>query len=143
MSSTEASKKGIPWKLTLGALGVVYGDIGTSPLYAMRECFTGIHAVPLNPNNILGVLSLVIWSLIIIITLKYLSLVLRADNHGEGGVLALMSLANPMKAAVTSKRRMLIVFLGIFGSSLLYGDGAITPAISVLSAVEGLKIIIG
>lgn len=141
MSASDQPKSLIPWKLTLGALGVVYGDIGTSPLYAMRECFSGVHAIQVNVDNVLGVLSMVFWALIITISLKYTSLVLRADNHGEGGILALMALANPMKESTSGFRRFFIVYLGIFGAALLYGDGAITPAISVLSAVEGLKIV--
>jgi len=122
------------YALSLAALGVVYGDIGTSPLYAMRECFFGPHAVPLNDNNILGVLSLITWSLILIVSVKYMSFVLRADNRGEGGILALMALASPRL------KRRTIIFLGLFGAALLYGDGVITPAISVLSAMEGLTI---
>jgi KUP system potassium uptake protein len=141
MSGTESPKKLIPWKLTLGALGVVYGDIGTSPLYAFRECFSGHHAVPLNEMNVLGILSLVFWSLIIIISIKYCTLVLRADNHGEGGILALMALAQPNRDTGNKFRRKFIIYLGIFGAALLYGDGVLTPAISVLSSVEGLKIV--
>jgi KUP system potassium uptake protein len=133
-------KSGIPWALTLLALGVVFGDIGTSPLYALRECFTGSHGVPLNNDNILGVLSLVFWSLIIVIAVKYLLVVLYADNKGEGGVLALMALANPQRSSYSTTKRRTIVYLGLFGAALLYGDGIITPAISVLGALEGLKI---
>ena len=124
--------------LSLGALGIVYGDIGTSPLYSMRECFHGVHAVPPTHANVLGVLSLIFWALVIIVTLKYHVYVLRADNNGEGGILALMALVRP----VLRGRRMswLLLGLGLFGAALLYGDGMITPAISVLSAVEGLKV---
>ena len=125
--------------LALGALGVVYGDIGTSPLYAVKECFSGSHAVPVTPPNVLGILSLVTWSLVIIISVKYLAYVLRADNRGEGGILAMMALALQAKD-VGPRQRSLVVLVGLFGASLLYGDGAITPAISVLSAVEGLQI---
>jgi len=127
-------------KLAVGALGVVYGDIGTSPLYAIRECVTLPHGVGVNPENILGILSLVFWSLTLVISVKYLRFVMRADNDGEGGVLALMALvASP--AQVEKKRSMLpFAFLGLFGAALLYGDGMITPAISVLSAVEGLEV---
>jgi KUP system potassium uptake protein len=125
--------------LTLGALGVVYGDIGTSPLYALRECFHGPHAIDLNHNSVLGVLSLIVWSLLLVISIKYCLLVLRADNNKEGGILALMALALPRRDFVKSRRIDLVLILGIFGSALLYGDGIITPAISVLSAVEGLK----
>lgn len=125
--------------LALAALGVVYGDIGTSPLYAMRESFHGPHAIEPTPINILGVLSLVFWSLIIVITLKYITFIMRADNRGEGGILALTALATPIRPLLPSQRRW-IVLLGVFGAALLYGDGIITPAISVLSAVEGLEV---
>ncbi len=124
--------------LCLGALGIVYGDIGTSPLYSLRECFHSKHGVAPTPENVLGVLSLVTWSLIIVISIKYLVFVMRADNKGEGGILALMSLVRPEKNEVT--KRWLLTGIGLFGAALLYGDGIITPAISVLSAVEGLHI---
>jgi KUP system potassium uptake protein len=124
--------------LALGALGVVYGDIGTSPLYALRECFHGEHAVVPTAANVLGVLSLIFWALVVIVTLKYQVYVLRADNHGEGGILALMAL---VRSGLERRHwRWLLVSLGLFGASLLYGDGVITPAISVLSAVEGLAV---
>jgi KUP system potassium uptake protein len=123
--------------LSLGALGVVYGDIGTSPLYAFRDCFAQEHHLPLNPTNILGILSLIFWSLIIIISIKYLVFVMRADNRGEGGILALMSLVRPRR----SKRLGVLLALGLFGSALLYGDGIITPAITVLSAIEGFAVV--
>jgi len=123
---------------TLTALGVVYGDIGTSPLYALRECFHGPAAVELTTANVLGVLSLVVWSLVIVISVKYLMLVMRADNHGEGGILALMALAVPDSGKQNS--RGLLLLMGLFGAGLLLGDGMITPAISVLSAVEGLHV---
>ena len=125
--------------LSLTALGVVYGDIGTSPLYAIRECFYGEYGIEANPANILGVLSLIFWSLLIVISIKYLVLILRADNRGEGGILALMALARPEGGSRQSGRVVLIA-LGLFGAALLYGDGMITPAISVLSAVEGLHV---
>jgi KUP system potassium uptake protein len=125
--------------LSLAALGVVYGDIGTSPLYAIRECFHGPHAVAATEENILGVLSLIFWSLIIVISIKYLVFVLRADNHGEGGILSLTALATPIKPSGRTEHWFLIV-IGIFGAALLYGDGIITPAISVLGAVEGLSV---
>lgn len=124
--------------LCLTALGVVYGDIGTSPLYALRECFHGAHAVPPTPENVMGVLSLILWSLIIVVTLKYHIYVLRADNHGEGGILAMMALARSERSSRRSE--WLIASLGLFGAALLYGDGVITPAISVLSAIEGLEV---
>ncbi|HLA12637.1 MAG TPA: potassium transporter Kup [Pyrinomonadaceae bacterium] len=127
------------WLLSLTALGVVYGDIGTSPLYAIRECFHGPHAVAATPENIMGVLSLIFWSLVIIISVKYLVFVLRADNHGEGGILSLTALATPIKPSGKSENWFLIV-IGIFGAALLYGDGIITPAISVLGAMEGLSV---
>ncbi|MDS4042304.1 MAG: potassium transporter Kup [Candidatus Competibacter sp.] len=125
--------------LTLAALGVVYGDIGTSPLYAMRECFGGDHAFPPTHDNVLGVLSLIFWALIIVISIKYVTFVMRADNRGEGGILALLALSTRSFKG-TAQQRTWLIGLGIFGASLFYGDGAITPAISVLSAVEGLHI---
>ncbi len=120
------------------ALGVVYGDIGTSPLYAIHECFKGEHGVPVTHENVLGVLSLIFWSLTIVISIKYLVYVMRADNRGEGGILALMALATSRGG----KRRStwVVVLLGLFGAALLYGDGMITPAISVLGATEGLEV---
>jgi len=124
--------------LGLSALGVVYGDIGTSPIYALRECFHGSHPFPPTPDNVLGVLSLIFWALMIIISIKYLLFVMRADNHGEGGILALLALLAPWKDH--SRQNRVLLFVGLFGAALLYGDGAITPAISVLSAVEGLEI---
>jgi KUP system potassium uptake protein len=125
--------------LALTALGVVYGDIGTSPLYAMRECFHGPHAVAPTPENVVGVLSLIFWSLVVVISIKYLVFVMLADNRGEGGILALTALVSPLKASGKLERYGLVM-LGLFGAALLYGDGMITPAISVLSAVEGLEV---
>lgn len=125
--------------LSLGALGVVYGDIGTSPLYALRECFFGPHAIAVTFNNVLGVLSLIFWTLISIVSIKYLGFVLRADNRGEGGILSLLSLAFSDLDSKQKFERVMIA-MGLFGTALLYGDGMITPAISVLSAVEGLKV---
>jgi KUP system potassium uptake protein len=122
--------------VTLAALGVVYGDIGTSPLYALRECFHGPHAIEVTRGNVLGVLSLIVWSLIVVISIKYLTFVMRADNQGEGGILALMALV-PVDYR-SAKSRGVLVALGLFGAALLYGDGMITPAISVLGAMEGL-----
>ncbi|MCA9030985.1 MAG: KUP/HAK/KT family potassium transporter [Planctomycetaceae bacterium] len=124
--------------LALGSLGVVYGDIGTSPLYAVRECFSSAHGLPVTEANVLGVMSLILWSLILVVTVKYLMFVMRADRHGEGGVLVLMTLTAPSR--FTRKFRWPILFMGLFGAGLLYGDGMITPAISVLSAVEGLEV---
>jgi len=125
--------------LTIAALGVAYGDIGTSPLYALRECFHGDHAVDASRQNVLGVLSLILWSLILVISVKYLGFVLRADNRGEGGILALLALAVPRRSESGGAARVLVL-LGLFGAALLYGDGMITPAISVLGAVEGLGV---
>jgi KUP system potassium uptake protein len=125
--------------MTLAALGVVYGDIGTSPLYALRECFSPHHHVPASPENILGILSLILWSLNLIVSLKYLTLVMRADNKGEGGILALLALALP-SANDGPRRPGLMISMGMFGAALLYGDGIITPAVSVMSAVEGLEV---
>jgi KUP system potassium uptake protein len=132
-SSTSSSRAA----LTLAALGVVFGDIGTSPLYALRECFYGTHGVPATPANVLGVLSLITWALILVIAIKYVSYVMRADNQGEGGILALMALIPATYRGPQS--RGVLLALGLFGSALLYGDGVITPAVSVLSAVEGLS----
>lgn len=126
-------------RLALVALGVVYGDIGTSPLYAVRECFSGEYAVAATHENVLGVLSLMIWSLVVVISIKYLVFVMRADNHGEGGILALTAIVRPLRE-LGQRSRALLVTLGLFGAALLYGDGMITPAISVLSAVEGLRV---
>jgi len=124
--------------LSLAALGVVYGDIGTSPLYAFRESFRDSYGIDASADNVLGVLSLIFWSLVIVISVKYLVFVMRADNHGEGGIMALTALVAPRRS--TSRRRNLLVLLGLFGAALLYGDSMITPAISVLSAVEGLEV---
>jgi KUP system potassium uptake protein len=124
--------------LSLAALGVVYGDIGTSPIYAMRESLHGTHGVPASPENVMGLLSLIFWALIFVISVKYLAFVMRADNGGEGGMIALTALVSPMATKVR-QRGGALVLLGLFGASLLYGDGMITPAISVLSAVEGLE----
>jgi KUP system potassium uptake protein len=124
--------------LALGALGVVYGDIGTSPLYALKECFNGPHGVPATPENVVGVLSLVVWAMTFVVTFKYLSFVMRADNRGEGGILALMALVS--KTETTRRGRRILLMLGLFGAALLYGDGVITPAISVLGAVEGVTV---
>ncbi len=135
----EAPKGKYLAKLCLASLGVVYGDIGTSPLYAIRECFHGKHGVAVTPDNVLGVLSLVFWALTIVISFKYLSYVTRADNRGEGGILALMVLASRGKAR-NKLSGLLITMLGLFGASLLYGDGMITPAISVLGAMDGLVV---
>ena len=132
------AKSSLP-ALTLGALGVVYGDIGTSVLYAVKEVFGSGH-VPFTPDNVYGVLSILFWTLTIIVSIKYVALVLRADNNGEGGLVAMLSLASQaVKDQPRLRRGMLIV--GVFGTCLFYGDGVITPAISVLSAVEGLEVV--
>jgi KUP system potassium uptake protein len=123
--------------LTLGAIGVVFGDIGTSPLYAMREAFLGGEGIEVTESNVLGIVSLIAWSLILVISVKYLTFVMRADNGGEGGILALLALLVP---ATPVQRRTVVVAIALFGAALLYGDGMITPAISVLSAVEGFEI---
>jgi KUP system potassium uptake protein len=120
--------------LSLGALGVVYGDIGTSPLYAFRECFKPTHGLSPIPGSVYGVLSLIAWSLILIVSVKYLTVIIRLDNRGEGGIMALLAMLPRIRS------RPLFVALGLFGAALLYGDGIITPAISVLSATEGLEI---
>jgi KUP system potassium uptake protein len=124
--------------LTLGALGVVYGDIGTSPLYALKEVFHGGH-VATTPENILGVLSLIFWTMTIIVSIKYVVLILRADNNGEGGLIAMLALATMAVKDKPALRRVLMT-VGLFGTAIFYGDGVITPAISVLSAVEGLEV---
>ncbi len=124
--------------LALAALGVVYGDIGTSPLYSVREAFHYYH-LPVTEGNVFGVLSLVFWALVLVISVKYAVFVLRADNRGEGGILALTALVTPM-GATRRNGRWLLILLGLFGTALLYGDGMITPAITVLSAVEGLRV---
>lgn len=123
--------------LALAALGIVYGDIGTSPLYALRECFHGAHAMELTSDRVLGVLSLILWALILTVSVKYMIFILEADNRGEGGILALTALSVPQRLR---DRKWLLFGVGVFGAALMYGDGVITPAISVLSAVEGLKI---
>jgi len=136
--SADSSKRMSP--LVIGAIGVVFGDIGTSPLYTLRQCFAGEHPVALTPANVLGILSIIFWALIIIVTAKYVMLIMRADNRGEGGILALTALVSRGMGNRTRSRWWLVGF-GIFGAAMFYGDGMITPAISVLGAVEGLEII--
>ena len=126
--------------LVIGAIGVVYGDIGTSPLYTLRQCFSGAHRLALTPENVMGILSIIFWALIIVVTLKYIFLIMRADNRGEGGILALTALV-ARGLPHQERRRWWLVGFGIFGAAMFYGDGMITPAISVLGAVEGLEII--
>ena len=125
--------------LALGAVGVVFGDIGTSPLYTLKETFNGAHGIVPSHDNVLGILSLVFWSLIVFVSVKYVTFIMRADNRGEGGIMALMALV----VGTTphgSMSRWWLTSLGMFGAALFYGDSMITPAISVLSAVEGLSV---
>ncbi|MGC8702806.1 MAG: potassium transporter Kup [Thiomonas sp.] len=138
-SSSSSEHKATMAALSLGALGVVYGDIGTSPLYAFQTAFSPDHGVPYSPDNILGVLSLIFWALTLIVLIKYVLLVLRADNDGEGGILALMALVMRRYAKGTRGRTAAIT-LGLIGASMFYGDSVITPAISVLSAIEGISV---
>lgn len=125
--------------LTLGALGVVYGDIGTSPLYTMKEVFSPATGIPLDAAHLIGAVSVIFWGLMLVVTLKYVLLILRADNRGEGGIMALTALA-ANAAGKTPQRRTILLLMGVFGAALFYGDSVITPAISVLSAVEGLEV---
>lgn len=136
MSQTSEAGTSRPMALMMGALGVVYGDIGTSPLYTLRACLTGF--ADLEPSHILGVLSILFWLLMVVVSLKYVTLVLRADNQGEGGTLALLELAVRGRSG---RMRMFLIILGIFGAALFYGDSMITPAISVLSAIEGIGVV--
>jgi KUP system potassium uptake protein len=143
-AQSDASGRSTLLPLTLTAIGVVYGDIGTSPIYTIRECFFGPHAVAPTHENVLGVLSLILYALVIVVSVKYISIVMRADNQGEGGILALTALlpdskGKPGRGRLVTDRPVLIA-LGIFGAALLYGDGMITPAITVLGAIEGLEL---
>src|SRR5207249_6369686 len=142
MSAPGSGKAGSNrlFALTLTALGVVYGDIGTSPLYTVRVCFYGPYGVPVTEENVLGVLSLIVYALVIVISVKYIAIVMRAANQGEGGILALTALLPPRRTSAGGPHIAVLVGLGIFGAALLYGDGMITPAISVLGAVEGLQV---
>ncbi|OPY90516.1 MAG: potassium transport protein Kup [Syntrophus sp. PtaU1.Bin208] len=126
--------------LALGAMGVVFGDLGTSPLYTIRECFHGTHAIALSGTNLLGTLSLIFWSLTMVVSIKYVVFILRADNRGEGGIFALLGLIPTSTGKISRRQRAMVVLAGILAAGLLYGDGIITPAISVLSAIEGLEI---
>ncbi|MDP3677608.1 MAG: KUP/HAK/KT family potassium transporter, partial [Methylotenera sp.] len=139
MSSPTGSKTKLS-ALTLAALGVVFGDIGTSPLYTIKEVFSvGVHPVPLTEANMFGILSLIVWALIMVVSIKYVAFIMRADNRGEGGIMALLALASS-NAADNLKKQRIIMLLGILGACMFYADGMITPAISVLSAVEGLEV---
>jgi KUP system potassium uptake protein len=126
--------------MTLGAIGVVYGDIGTSPLYTIKEVFNPATGVPLDAEHLIGTASVIFWALMVVVTLKYVLLILRADNRGEGGIMALTALA-AHAAGSTPRRRTMLLLLGLFGAALFYGDSVITPAISVMSAVEGLEVV--
>lgn len=134
----NVSKPAVP-ALTLAALGVVFGDIGTSPLYALKESFHATRGLPVNELNILGILSLIFWTITLIVSLKYVLVIMRADNNGEGGIMALLAL-NLRQKGLSRGKRLAIIILGFIGASLFFGDGIITPAISVLSAVEGLSV---
>lgn len=136
----QVHKKGASYTLMLAAIGVVFGDIGTSPLYALKECFSPDHGIPFSVDAVYGVISMVFWAFTIVVSLKYVLFVMRANNQGEGGILALMALAL-RTAPAGSKRSMLIIMSGVFGACMFYGDAIITPAISVLSAVEGMEVI--
>ena len=139
MDNQNPRKATLP-TMALAALGVVFGDIGTSPLYTMKEVFsTGHHLLPLNSLNVYGILSLITWALILIVSIKYVAFIMRADNRGEGGIMALLALAS-RNAHGNSRKQRTIMLLGILGACMFYADGMITPAISVLSAVEGLEI---
>lgn len=137
--SKDIPKRTLSLPLIIGALGIVFGDIGTSPLYALKETFFGLHPLELSPLNILGVLSLIFWTLMIVVTIKYIYLIMRADNRGEGGIFALLALLRQGK--VKKIFGLSVTAIVLAGATLLYGDGAITPAISVLSAVEGLEVL--
>lgn len=134
----KVSKPAVP-ALTLAALGVVFGDIGTSPLYALKESFHATRGLPINEINVLGILSLIFWTITLIVSIKYVLVIMRADNNGEGGIMALLAL-NLRQKGLSSRKKFIIIILGFVGASLFFGDGIITPAISVLSAVEGLSI---
>ena len=139
MNNDSPTRRSSTAALTLLALGVVYGDIGTSPLYAVKETFNPIHGIPLNAESIMGGLSTIFWALMIVVSLKYVTLMMRANNKGEGGIMALFALAT---TAIRDRPRWSapIMLLGLSGAALFYGDAVLTPAISVLSAVEGLEV---
>ncbi|HCK04663.1 MAG TPA: potassium transporter Kup, partial [Methylophilaceae bacterium] len=139
MKSSNKKNTGL-FVLSVAALGVVFGDIGTSPLYAIKEIFSiGDNALALNNENVLGILSLIFWSLALIVSIKYITFIMRANNNGEGGIMALLSLAN--RNAKTKRKKLVIMTIGMLGACMFYADGMITPAISVLSAIEGIELI--
>src|SRR5499425_530920 len=131
---------GLKFGLVVGAVGVVFGDIGTSPLYTLQECLASKHGVPPEPDNVVGVVSLVCWAITLVVTVKYLGFLMRADNNGEGGIMALLALVPDKLMPKKPGRIGMVAFLVIVGAALLFGDGIITPAISVLSALEGLEV---
>lgn len=139
MHQSSKQSKSQQAALALAALGVVYGDIGTSPLYVMKEVFAGIHPIPLSADNVFGILSLIVWSLIVVVSIKYVVFIMRADNRGEGGIMALIALALHNAKGVPRRERA-IMLAGLVGAGMFYGDGMVTPAISVLSALEGLDV---
>jgi len=140
IEGSSHQQKGSLAALALGAIGIVFGDIGTSPLYALKVCFDPVNGIPMTPDSIFGVISMIFWSFIMVVSLKYLLFVMRANNHGEGGILSLMALA--LRTADTkSKRYVVIMITGVLGACLFYGDAVITPAISVLSAIEGTVVV--
>ena len=140
IQGSDHHQKGGLATLVLGAIGIVFGDIGTSPLYALKVCFDPQNGIPMTPDSIFGVISMIFWSFILVVSLKYLLFVMRANNHGEGGILSLMALA--LRTAKTnSKRSIVIMIVGVLGACLFYGDAVITPAISVLSAIEGTTVV--
>ena len=138
MTAAPATSNG-PWRLALGATGIVFGDIGTSPLYAFRESFIGHHRLPLDPFHVLGVLSMLVWALILVVTVKYVFVTMRADNRGEGGSFALFALVR--RVAARSPALPYIGWAALVATALFYGDAVITPAISILSAVEGMTLL--
>jgi len=141
MNNNEGVSRGRGFALTLAAIGVVFGDIGTSPLYALRECFSPLHGIESSRDNIVGIVSLLFWCLTLIVCVKYLGIVLRADNKGEGGILALVSLVSRYLPKGSVRRRSFFAVLGVLGAALLLSDGMITPSITVLSAIEGLEVV--
>lgn len=139
MSQSQTNSNNGMMAMSIAALGIVFGDIGTSPLYALKECFNPVHGIPFNESTVFGVISLIIWAISIVVSVKYMRFVLRADNKGEGGILALMALS--LRSAENGSRRaMILMMLGVFGACMFYGDAVITPAVSVLSAMEGITV---